>query len=85
MKFKYIGRAGVKSLDLTIAGITKASDVLIPDTIIEVPDDNKLLINKLRVNGNYVEVKEKPKVTVKKTKKDKKQDKKDKTEDKEEE
>ena len=75
MKFKYIGRVGVKSLDLTIAGITKPTDVLIPNTIIEVPNDNTQLINKLKVNGNYVEVKEKPKVTLKKKSKDKKQDK----------
>ena len=44
MKFKYVGQAGFKDLDLCIAGICKKDDVLIPDTIIEIPDDNQDLI-----------------------------------------
>lgn len=59
MKFKYVGQAGFKDLDLTIAGITKPKDVLLPNTIIEV--DDPVLIQRLKINGNYEEVHEKPK------------------------
>ena len=74
VKFKYIGQAGFKDLDLCIAGITKPSDELIPDTIIEIPDENTALINKVRINGNYELVQEKPKFkkVMKKTKENKK-------------
>lgn len=59
MKFKYIGQAGFKDLDLTIAGITKPQDVLLPNTIIEVTDP--IIIQRLKINGNYEVVHEKPK------------------------
>lgn len=58
MKFKYVGQAGFKDLDLTIAGITKPQDVLLPNTIIEVTDPT--LIKRLQINGNYEVVQEKP-------------------------
>jgi len=79
MKFKYVGQAGFKDLDLCIAGITNPNDVLIPDTIIEIPDTNTALIQRVKLNGNYQEIQERP--TVKKVKKVK-ENKKDKGEDK---
>ena len=81
MKFKYIGQAGFKDLDLTIAGIFEPSDVLIPDTIFEIPDDNVDLIQRVKLNGNYQIVNEKPKF-LKKVKKEKKKEEEDKGEDK---
>lgn len=59
MKFKYVGQAGFKDLDLTIAGITKPKDVLLPNTIIEI--DDPVLIQRLKINGNYELVRENPK------------------------
>ena len=79
MKFKYVGQAGFKDLDLCIAGITNPNDVLIPDTIIEIPDTNTALIQRVNLNGNYQEIQERP--TVKKVKKVK-ENKKNKGEDK---
>ena len=60
MKFRYVGQAGFKDLDLCIAGITSPKDVLIPDTIIEIPDTEKGLIKRVKANGNYEVVHEKP-------------------------
>ena len=81
MKFKYVGQAGFKDLDLTIAGIFEPSDVLIPDTVFEIPDDNVALIKKVKLNGNYQVVKDKPKFLKKMKKKEEKEEK-DKGEDK---
>ena len=81
MKFKYVGQAGFKDLDLTIAGIFEPSDVLIPDTVFEIPDDNVALIKKVKLNGNYQVVKDKPKFLKKMKKKEKKEEE-DKGEDK---
>ena len=72
MKFKYVGRGGVKDLDLVIAGVCEAGDVLLPDTVIEIPDSDTTLIQRVRVNGNYVEVK---KSTVSRKKEEKKEEK----------
>lgn len=73
MKFKYIGQAGFKDLDLCIAGICDPRDELIPDTIIEIPDTETDLIKRVKVNGNYQEVIQRPKM-VKKTKKEEKKE-----------
>ncbi len=81
MKFKYVGQAGFKDLDLTIAGIFEPSDVLIPDTVFEIPDDNVALIKKVKLNGNYQVVKDKPKFLKKMKKKEEKEEE-DKGEDK---
>ena len=81
MKFKYVGQAGFKDLDLTIAGIFEPSDVLIPNTIFEIPDENVALIKRVKLNGNYQVVKEKPKFLKKMKKKEEKEEK-DKGEDK---
>ena len=63
----------MKDLDLALFKITEPSDVLIPDTIIDVPDDATDLIKRLKMNGNYEIVVERPK-TKKVSKKDKKED-----------
>lgn len=81
MKFKYVGQAGFKDLDLTIAGIFEPSDVLIPDTVFEIPDDNVALIKRVKLNGNYQVVKDKPKFLKKMKKKEEKEEE-DKGEDK---
>lgn len=81
MKFKYVGQAGFKDLDLTIAGIFEPSDVLIPNTIFEIPDENVALIKRVKLNGNYQVVKEKPKFLKKMKKKEEKEEE-DKGEDK---
>ncbi len=62
MKFKYVGQAGFKDLDLCIAGVCNPKDVLIPNTIIEVPDEMPSLIKRVKLNGNYEEVQSRPKV-----------------------
>lgn len=76
VKFKYIGQAGFKDLDLCIMGITKPSDELIPNTIIDIPNEYTALIQRVRLNGNYQEIQEKPKFkkVVKKTKEEDKGD-----------
>jgi hypothetical protein len=77
MKFKYVGQAGFKDLDLCISGICKPTDILVPDTIIEIPDEMTGLIQRVKLNGNYQEVPSRPKF-----KKVKKEEKKEKGEDK---
>lgn len=62
MKFKYVGQTGFKDLDLCIAGVCDPRDVLVPNTVIEIPDDNKGLIQRVKLNANYQEVQSKPKV-----------------------
>ena len=75
VKFKYIGQAGFKDLDLCIAGIMNPNDVLIPNTIIEIPDENTSLIKRVKINGNYQLIQEKPKFRKVKKEKDKGEDK----------
>ncbi len=62
MKFKYIGDLPIKNVDLVVAGIFKPNDVITKNTIIDIPDDNQLLIQRMRINGNYVECNEPKKV-----------------------
>lgn len=75
MKFRYVGQAGFKNLDLCVAGITDPNDVLIPNTIIEIPDDMTDLIERVKINKNYEPVYEKPKFKKVKKEKDKGEDK----------
>ena len=53
MKFKWVGLPNVKSLDLVYNEIMEPQDTLNPGDIIEIPDDNKELIQKLKANFNY--------------------------------
>lgn len=84
MKFKYIGQLPIKNADLVLAGIFKSNEVLLNGTVFEVPNDNTLLIQRLRCGGNYVEYHE-PKSFIKSKKETKKESKKEKTKEKEEE
>ena len=59
MKFKYVGVSEFRDLDLVLNGVMKETDVLIPNTIIEVDDTKKELIKRLSVNGNFEIVNEK--------------------------
>lgn len=64
MKFIYTGDLPIKDIDLTLAGIFKPDESITNGTIFEVPDDNKLLIQRVSVSGcyeQYVEPKKKSK------------------------
>ena len=62
MKFKYIGQLPIKDGDLVIAGIFKPRDTITNGTIFEVPDENTLLIQRVKGGGAYVEYSEPKKV-----------------------
>lgn len=79
MKFKYIGDLPIKDIDLVLAGIFKPNQSIRKGTVFEVPDSNKLLIDRVKINGAYVEY-----VEPKKQYKPKKYTKKEEKEDKEE-
>ena len=53
MKFIYTGDLPIKDVDLTLAGIFKPNQVIVKGTVFEVPDDNKLLIQRVKVGGSY--------------------------------
>ena len=73
MKFKYIGQLPVKDGDLVLAKIFKPTDVITKGTVFEVPEDDALLIQRIRCNGNYAEYVEPKRVG--RPKKDKKEEK----------
>lgn len=74
MKFKWVGLPNVKSLDLVYNEIMEPQDTLNPGDILEIPDDNKELIQKLKANLNY-EVYIEPKKVGRPKKNDKKEEK----------
>lgn len=76
MKFKYIGQSGVKDLDLVVFKVKTADEIICNGDIIEIPDDETELINRIQFNGNY-EVYNEPKKVIR-PKKDKKEEKEDK-------
>lgn len=55
MKFKYVGHAPIKDVDLVLAGIFKPSQAITPGTIFEIPDDNQNLIRLVKMMGVYEE------------------------------
>ena len=55
MKFKYMGHAPIKDVDLVLAGIFKPSQAITPGTIFEIPDDNQNLIKLVKLMGIYEE------------------------------
>jgi hypothetical protein len=59
MNFKYVGETGFKDIDLVIYGIMEKGDELVNGMTFTVPDEQKSLIKRLQVNGNYVQVKRK--------------------------
>lgn len=72
MKFRYTGDLPVKDVDLVVGGIFKPTDVIVKGTVFEIPDDNALLIQRAKINGNYEEM---PTAKVGRPKKDKKEEK----------
>ena len=78
MKFRYTGDLPIKDVDLVIAGVFKPNQSITNGTIFEVPDNDTVLIQRVKLNGFYEEV-----TVAKKTEKPKKY-KKEKKEEKEE-
>ena len=74
MKFKWIGANHMKDIDLVLYKIMTPQEELMTGKIIEVPDKEKALIRRIKINGNY-EVYVEPKKYIKPTKKDKKEEK----------
>ena len=74
MKFKYTGVLPIKDVDLVLAGIFKPNQTIVTGTEFEVPDDDALLLQRVKLNGNYEEIPKKI-GKPKKFKKDKKEEK----------
>ena len=76
MKFKYTGQLPIKDGDLVLANIFKANQVITKGTVFEVPDDNTLLIQRVKMSGIYEEFVEPKKIGFikKETKKDKEEE-----------
>ncbi len=72
MKFIYKGKMPIKDVDLVLGGVLKPGEPIVNGRVFEVPDDNKLLIQRVKVNGVYEPYIEPKKVT--KPKKSKKKD-----------
>lgn len=53
MKFKWIGGNGFKSIDLVLYKIMAPNEQLYTGKIIEVPDDLTVLIERIKINGNF--------------------------------
>ena len=53
MKFIYTGQLPIKDVDLTLAGIFKPDEVIAKGTVFEVPDENKMLIQRVKCGGYY--------------------------------
>lgn len=53
MKFIYTGQLPIKDMDLTLAGIFKPNDLIVKGTVFEVPDDNPVLIQRVKLGGSY--------------------------------
>ena len=65
----------IKDIDLVLAGVMKPNEPIVKGKIFEVPDDNKLLIQRVKVNGVYEEYVEPKKIgRPRKFKKDKKEE-----------
>lgn len=84
MKFRYTGDLPIKDVDLVLGGVFKPNQSITKGTEFEVPDNNALLIQRVKLNGFYEVVPEsKPKKFKKEIKKEikteekKKQDKKE--------
>ena len=62
MKFKYIGQLPIKSADLVLAKIFKTTDIITNGTVFEVPDDDTILIQRIKCTGYYEEYSEPKKI-----------------------
>lgn len=69
MKFIYTGQLPIKDVDLTLAGIFSPDQSIYNGMIFEVPDDNQVLLQKVKLAGVY-EVYVEPKKKGKKKKAD---------------
>ena len=56
MRFKYIGNLPIKDVDLVLAGIFTPNQSITKGTEFEVPDKDTLLIQRVKLNGNYEEL-----------------------------
>lgn len=77
MRFKYTGDLPIKDVDLVLAGIFKPNESIKKGTEFEVPDNDAILIQRVKLNGNYEEMPKKI-GRPKKFKKEKKEDKEEK-------
>lgn len=55
MKIIYTGQLPIKNAELALAGIFKPNQTIYNGTIFEIPDENKELIEKILLGGNYEE------------------------------
>lgn len=73
MKFRYTGDLPIKDVDLVLGGVFKPNQSITKGTEFEVPDNNALLIQRVKLNGFYEVVpKSKPKKFKKEIKKEEK-------------
>lgn len=79
MKFIYNGDLPLKDVDLVLGGVFKPDEIIVKGTIFEVPDDNKKLLQRVKLSGVYVSYTAPRKVKSKKS--NKKEEKKVKEED----
>ena len=68
MKYKYIGERDSFCIELIAYKIVPKDKYLQKGDIIDVPDDNKVVINSLDASGLYVRVADKKKTTKKEKK-----------------
>lgn len=69
MKFKWIGGNGHKDIDLVLHKVMKPSQQLFKGTIVDVPDSNKELLQRIQINANYEAYNEPKKVKLPKKEK----------------
>lgn len=72
MKFIYTGELPIKDVDLTLGGVFKPDEVIFKGTVFEIPDENTVLIQRVKLAGVY-EPYTPPKKKVGKPKKQKKE------------
>jgi len=62
MKFKYTGQLPIKDGDLVLGKVFKANEVITKGTVFEIPNDNTLLIQRVKMSGIYEEFVEPKKI-----------------------
>ena len=60
MKFKWIGENAYKDIDLVLNKVMTPQQLLFKGSIVDIPDDNVELIQRIKLNAKY-EVYEEPK------------------------
>lgn len=74
MKFKYIGQLPIKDVDLVLNRVLNPNSTIYNGQIIEIPDSNEALIERIKISGVYEVYTEPKQVNNKFKKKSKKQD-----------